>query len=155
MIEAFLQDLELLEHLESFQSNGIDETILLSLNDNDLRDLGVSQLGHRKKILAAIEAHNEVNKKSKTDKVVDESHATLKRDSLRWMVLYFVLIGLSPVLFASLGSLMDTWLTGEGQGHCLFTCIQFLLLGFGVFISPVIFFVLFVVEVRRYTSLKR
>ncbi|MEJ1936232.1 adenylate/guanylate cyclase domain-containing protein, partial [Nostoc sp. NIES-2111] len=37
-----------------FLSNHIDEATLPELSDNDLRELGVSSLGHRKKILAAI-----------------------------------------------------------------------------------------------------
>ena len=44
------------EYAEFFAENRIDASVLLQLDDNDLKELGVVALGDRKKLLAAIAA---------------------------------------------------------------------------------------------------
>ena len=53
-IVAWLTDLGLERYAGQFAANEIDEKILRDLSDEDLKDLGVSALGHRKKLLLAI-----------------------------------------------------------------------------------------------------
>jgi class 3 adenylate cyclase/tetratricopeptide (TPR) repeat protein len=53
-IESWLNKLGLSQYNEVFSRNAIDFTILPSLTDADLKDIGVAALGHRKKLLAAI-----------------------------------------------------------------------------------------------------
>ena len=47
-------DLGLERYAEQFTANEIDETTLRDLSGEDLKELGVSALGHRKKLLLAI-----------------------------------------------------------------------------------------------------
>ena len=53
-ITAWLSALGLSQYAEVFQANDIGPDLLESLTDQDLRDLGVQSLGHRKKLLNAI-----------------------------------------------------------------------------------------------------
>ncbi len=51
---TLLLSLSLAQYLASFEENAIDAATLSTLTDDDLKSLGVTALGHRKKILAAI-----------------------------------------------------------------------------------------------------
>ena len=54
-VSAWLTQNELGEYAEAFSDNEIDDAVLADgLTDADLRELGVSKLGHRKKILRLI-----------------------------------------------------------------------------------------------------
>lgn len=55
-IAAWLDALGLRQYAASFADNDIDGDLLHRLTSDDLKDLGVASLGHRKRILAAIEA---------------------------------------------------------------------------------------------------
>src|SRR3954463_5647400 len=44
------------QYAKTFAENNIDYSVLPDLTENDLEKLGVSSLGHRKKLLRAIEA---------------------------------------------------------------------------------------------------
>jgi len=44
------------QYAKTFAENSIDYCVLPDLTENDLEKLGVSSLGHRKKLLRAIEA---------------------------------------------------------------------------------------------------
>ena len=44
------------QYAKTFAENSIDYSVLPDLTENDLEKLGVSFLGHRKKLLRAIEA---------------------------------------------------------------------------------------------------
>lgn len=58
-IASFLRDLELSEHLPAFVENAIDASVLPLLSNEDLKDLGVAKVGHRRRLLAAIAALQE------------------------------------------------------------------------------------------------
>ena len=47
--------LNLERYLPAFEANAVDAETLLALTDADLKELGISELGDRKRILAAIE----------------------------------------------------------------------------------------------------
>jgi class 3 adenylate cyclase/ABC-type nitrate/sulfonate/bicarbonate transport system ATPase subunit len=55
-ISAWLQRLGLGQYEQAFRANDIDVDLLPSLTEDDLRELGVASLGHRKRLLAAIAA---------------------------------------------------------------------------------------------------
>jgi SAM domain (Sterile alpha motif) len=55
-IAAWLQDLGLERYLEVFRANDVDADVLRTLGADDLKELGVASLGHRKKLLEAIAA---------------------------------------------------------------------------------------------------
>ena len=52
----FLENLGLVEYLPLFEKNSIDVGDLAGLTNDDLKELGIDSLGHRKKILAAANA---------------------------------------------------------------------------------------------------
>ena len=53
-IADWLEKLGMSEYAEQFAGNDIDLGVLLDLTDQDLKELGVSSLGHRRKLLRAI-----------------------------------------------------------------------------------------------------
>src|SRR5215207_7272412 len=55
-IPAWLEGLGLGQHAQAFRDNDIDAVVLPTLTADDLRELGVTSLGHRKRLLAAIAA---------------------------------------------------------------------------------------------------
>lgn len=55
-VTLWLSQLGLDQYAEVFVENAIDEILLVELTENDLKELGVAALGHRKKILKAIAA---------------------------------------------------------------------------------------------------
>jgi len=55
-INAWLDSLELAQYTQAFVDNHIDLALLPSLVEQDLKELGVASMGHRKKLLQAIGA---------------------------------------------------------------------------------------------------
>ena len=55
-IATWLQGIGLAQYAELFRSNDVDATLLRQLTGDDLKELGVASLGHRKKLLEAIAA---------------------------------------------------------------------------------------------------
>jgi class 3 adenylate cyclase/predicted ATPase len=55
-IAAWLHDLGLQQYEQAFRDNAIDESLLPELTAEDLKDLGVTLVGHRRRLLAAIAA---------------------------------------------------------------------------------------------------
>jgi hypothetical protein len=55
-IEGWLRSLGLERYEAAFRENEIDDTVLPNLTAEDLKDLGVSIVGHRGKLLDAIAA---------------------------------------------------------------------------------------------------
>jgi len=53
-VREWLKDRDFGQYADSFTDNDVNEEILRSLNDDDLKELGVRSLGHRKRLLAAI-----------------------------------------------------------------------------------------------------
>ena len=54
-ITAWLNRLQLGQYSAAFEENAIELDILPDLTDDDLREIGVNALGHRKTILKAID----------------------------------------------------------------------------------------------------
>ncbi len=55
LVQNFLSEIGLAEYADAFHEQGVDYDLLGSLTDEDLRELGIDKLGHRKRILAAAE----------------------------------------------------------------------------------------------------
>jgi hypothetical protein len=55
-VADWLEKLSLGQYAQHFAENGIDFAVLTKLNDADLKELGVTSLGHRKRLLEAIAA---------------------------------------------------------------------------------------------------
>ena len=55
-IEAWLQGLGLERYITAFRDNEIDREVLPRLTSEDLREIGVAAIGHRRKLLDAIAA---------------------------------------------------------------------------------------------------
>src|SRR5262252_10098671 len=53
-IAAWLYSLGLQQYEQAFRDNAIDAAVLPELTAEDLKDIGVSRVGHRRKLLAAI-----------------------------------------------------------------------------------------------------
>jgi hypothetical protein len=60
-VVVWLRSLGLGKYEAAFRDNEIDETVLPSLTDEHLKELGVMALGHRVKLLDAIAAHGTTN----------------------------------------------------------------------------------------------
>ena len=55
-IAAWLRGLGLQQYEQAFRDNAVDAAVLPELTADDLKDLGVRSVGHRRKLLAAIAA---------------------------------------------------------------------------------------------------
>ena len=55
-IAAWLQSLGMQQYEEAFRDNAIDAVVLPELTGDDLKELGINLVGHRRKLLAAIVA---------------------------------------------------------------------------------------------------
>ena len=55
-IGAWLRGLGLEQYEPAFRDNAIDGAVLPGLTSDDLKDIGVAQVGHRRKLLDAIAA---------------------------------------------------------------------------------------------------
>ena len=55
-VAGWLRSLGLEQYEEAFRENAIDDTVLPNLTAEDLKDLGVGIVGHRRKLLDAIAA---------------------------------------------------------------------------------------------------
>jgi class 3 adenylate cyclase len=65
-VAAWLQGLGLERYVQAFRENDVDAEVLLRLTAEDLRELGVASIGHRRRLLDAVAALTEVAPKSAT-----------------------------------------------------------------------------------------
>ena len=56
-IAEFLRKIKLEHYVQLFTDNDVDGGLLLKLTDNDLKDLGVDNGFHRRKIISKFRAH--------------------------------------------------------------------------------------------------
>jgi hypothetical protein len=66
-MKDFLTRLGLEQYIDTFEKNGITSDTLKDISNDDLKDIGVEILGHRKQILSAIK--EEQKKKASVEKV--------------------------------------------------------------------------------------
>jgi hypothetical protein len=53
-IDSWLRGIDLAQYGELFRANDVDSKLLHGLTGDDLKEMGVASLGHRKKLLSAI-----------------------------------------------------------------------------------------------------
>ena len=70
-IPNWLRGIGLGQYAELFRSNDIDDTLIHQLSDDDLKELGVASLGHRKKLLRAIATLGRVPESATPGAVLD------------------------------------------------------------------------------------
>src|SRR4249919_319219 len=78
-VVVWLRSLGLGKYEAAFRENDIDETVLPSLTAEDLKELGVTTLGHRRKVLDAIAAlrADASGKAPSADAATTASHASV------------------------------------------------------------------------------
>ena len=76
---AWLKSLVLERYEAAFRDNEIDEAVLPSLTADDLKDLGVALVGHRRKLLDAIAALRDGTKPPAQE--VAQANGDLARDT--------------------------------------------------------------------------
>jgi class 3 adenylate cyclase/predicted ATPase len=97
-IGEWLEKLGMSEYAQRFIENNIDANVLSDLTDHDLQELGVSSLGHRRKILRAIaELADPGSTKAKTE----QTHRLDEAQRRQLTVMFCDLVG-STVLSAKL-----------------------------------------------------
>src|SRR5204863_9928152 len=79
-LAEWLGRLGLGQYAKTFAENNVEYSVLPDLTENDLEKLGVSSLGHRKKLLRAIEAWTAARQPNGPTTAV--SNATVVRPSL-------------------------------------------------------------------------
>src|SRR3954462_962097 len=55
-VEAWLKSLELEQYAAAFHENDVDAEVLPTLTADDLKELGITSIGHRRRLLEAIAA---------------------------------------------------------------------------------------------------
>ena len=58
-VAEWLRRLDMAQYIEAFADNAVDDAVLPSLTADDLKDIGVAAVGHRRKLLNAIAALSE------------------------------------------------------------------------------------------------
>jgi class 3 adenylate cyclase len=85
-VAAWLGELGLTQYQEAFVRNAVDAEVLVELTADDLKDLGVEAVGHRRKLLAAIAA-------LRRDKTIPEAAAATDAERRQLTVLFCDLVG--------------------------------------------------------------
>ncbi|MGH8557224.1 MAG: adenylate/guanylate cyclase domain-containing protein, partial [Methylococcales bacterium] len=90
-IDTWLHEVGLARYAELFRSNDIDHRVLRQLTGDDLKELGIASLGHRKKLLAAIAALNAVPQTLSSNSATPAPSSTAERRQLT--VMFVDLVG--------------------------------------------------------------
>jgi SAM (Sterile alpha motif) domain-containing protein len=75
-LAVWLRSLGLEQYEAAFRENGVDETVLPKLTAEDVKDLGVTAVGHRRKLLEAIA---ELRSGTKAEAASSEVAATITK----------------------------------------------------------------------------
>jgi len=84
-VADWLRGLGLQQYALAFRDNDIDSAVLPSLTADDLKDLGVTSVGHRRRLLGAIAALNESNKPGVVARALDGIPTEAERRQLTVM----------------------------------------------------------------------
>jgi hypothetical protein len=57
-VTLFLEEIGMEQYADLFSNNRIDESIISELSEQDLKNIGITSLGHRKKIFASIQEYD-------------------------------------------------------------------------------------------------
>ena len=91
---GWLRNLGLEQYEATFRDNDIDASLLLSLTNEDLKEIGVASLGHRRKLLEAIA----VLRAEQTGAAVGPTHVAAPEAERRQLTVMFCdLVGSTPL----------------------------------------------------------
>ena len=96
-IEAWLQGLGLERYAPAFRDNEIDWEVLPKLTSEDLREIGVAAVGHRRKLLGAIAALGAVAPAAAVAAVVSGASAPADAERRQLTVMFCDLVGSTPL----------------------------------------------------------
>jgi class 3 adenylate cyclase len=96
-IEVWLQGLGLARYLPAFRDNEIDWAVLPKLTSEDLREIGVSAIGHRRKLLDAIAALGASALTSPVTAAVSDVSAPADAERRQLAVMFSDLVGSTPL----------------------------------------------------------
>jgi class 3 adenylate cyclase/tetratricopeptide (TPR) repeat protein len=88
-IRDWLDGLGLSQYADAFSDNDLDLDLVADLSDSDLKDLGVTSMGHRKKLLRAIEALAAGNEPAPVEGVPTLAPATPAQAERRQLTVLF------------------------------------------------------------------
>jgi class 3 adenylate cyclase len=92
-IEAWLQGLGLERYVPAFRDNEIDGEVLPKLTSEDLRELGVAAIGHRRKLLDAIAALDASAPTAAVGAAVSDASAPADAERRQLTVMFCDLVG--------------------------------------------------------------
>src|SRR5215470_13747114 len=92
-IEAWLQALGLERYVPTFRDNEIDWEVLPKLTSEDLRDMGVVAVGHRRKLLDAIAALSVAAVTATGKAAVSDASASADAERRQLTVMFCDLVG--------------------------------------------------------------
>jgi class 3 adenylate cyclase len=92
-IEAWLQGLGLERYLPAFRDNEIDGEVLPKLTSEDLREIGVAAIGHRRKLLEAIAALGASAPTAAVRAAVSDASAPAEAERRQLTVMFCDLVG--------------------------------------------------------------
>src|SRR6516162_10070439 len=96
-IEAWLQGLGLERYAPAFRDNEIDREVLPKLTSEDLREIGVAAVGHRRKLLAAIAALGTSAPTAAVTAAVSGASASTDAERRQLTVMFCDLVGSTPL----------------------------------------------------------
>src|SRR6516162_2678482 len=96
-IEAWLQGLGLERYAPAFRDNEIDWEVLPKLTSEDLREIGVAAVGHRRKLLGAIAALSASAPAAAVAAVVSGASAPADAERRQLTVMFCDLVGSTPL----------------------------------------------------------
>src|SRR5215831_7061706 len=96
-IEAWLQGLGLERYAPAFRENEIDWEVLPKLTSEDLREIGVAAVGHRRKLLGAIAALSAAAPAAAVAAVVSGASAPADAERRQLTVMFCDLVGSTPL----------------------------------------------------------
>src|SRR5262249_44095515 len=92
-IAAWLQDLGLERYVSAFRDNEIDWEVLPKLTSEDLREIGVAAIGHRRKLLEAIAALDPPGRPTAVRAAVSHASAAADAERRHLTVMFCDLVG--------------------------------------------------------------
>ena len=96
-IEAWLQGLGLERYAPAFRDNEIDWEVLPKLTSEDLKEIGVAAVGHRRKLLGAIAALSASAPAAAVAAVVSGASAPADAERRQLTVMFCDLVGSTPL----------------------------------------------------------
>src|SRR5258705_4998759 len=96
-IAAWLQGLGLERYVPAFRDNEIDWEVLPKLTSEDLREIGVAAIGHRRKLLDAIAALGPSVPTAEVTEVVVDASVSADAERRQLTVMFCDLVGSTPL----------------------------------------------------------